>query len=303
VKFDIVVAHYREDVRWIQGLDHPSIRRVLLYTKGDPSSDMNGGRVKHMYLPNVGRESHTYIWHCANNLEPGDSDFVFFVQGSPHGMGAEKIKEWIEVVESRGLDHTLNYRICSPYDFLSAGRIRSWAGPTTAAESDVKGWCDKYVKKDARMKSIPIFWNACFGVSSARILSASRIRLATIHQKELSTLNPECGHYCERLWYYIFGLDVPKATSLPEGFWNFYGGENGERHHGIVMLDDSGRIRFYDHFNERTWRMEGDSVIFMDGKGEATAIMKRTSDDEYLGRFLKGDRSVHRISRKVPADE
>lgn len=304
MNFDIVVAHYRENVEWARKISHPSIRKVFIYTKGPVVEDMNDGRVFHSYLPNVGRESHTYLWHCVHNfadMSDGKmADFTFFVQGSPHFMHAERILGWVDEVERHSMDFTLNYRISNPSDFLSSGRMGFWSGVTQPAEFDVGGWCRAYVKDSFRSEAIPIFWNACFGVSTSRILASERQRLATIQQKELSTVNPECGHYCERLWHYIFRMEDAERLMLPEGFWNFFGGPHGDRHYGVMKLDAGGKVKFYDNPNESRWSMEGDSILFMTSDGRVTSTLERKSDDEFSGNFVGPQKSLHKITRRNP---
>jgi len=304
LKFDVVIAHYRESLFWVRSLNHPSIRRVFVYTKGPVVADLSDAKVEHSYLPNVGRESHTYLWHCVHNfhrIECGDmADFTFFVQGSPHSMNALKIGEWIEEVERSRLSHTLNYRASSPYDFLASGRCRSWAGDTSPAGCDVKEWCDMHVTKDADFSSMPIFWNACFGVSSDRIVASERGRMAHIQQEELSTLNPECGHFCERLWYHIFRMESSRQHDSDEGLWDFWGGPDGSRHYGAMRLREDGRVGLYENFNERLWRREGDSIFLLNESGKTTSILKKKSDEEYEGAFLGLGGSIHRITRHLP---
>lgn len=300
MKFDVVVAHYEEDVSWIGRLTHPSIGRIFVYTKGIAAADLGDGRAVQYYLPNVGRESHTYLWHCVHNLSGATSDFTFFVQGAPHSMGAKRICEWIDQVEALGLPFTLNYRLSSPYDFLHAGRCRSWAGETQPAEFDVRGWCERYVAAEADFHMMPIFWNACFGVSNRTIADSGRGRLALIMQKELGSRNPECGHYCERLWFHILGMRSDPRHELPEGFWHFWGGHDGRRHHGIMRLSESGSVMFYDNENERTWRAEGDSIVLFGSDGRPTSVLKGSPEEGYSGRFLGGGGSTHRLTRRVP---
>jgi hypothetical protein len=292
MKFDVVIAHYKENIEWVRDIKHPSLGRVFLYTKGPVVPDMSDDRIVHSYLPNVGRESHTYLWHCVHNFRHistiGGSDFTFFVQGSPHSMNAARMQEWMDEIESNSLPFTLNYRISSPYDFTNAGRVSSWAGSTHPAKFAVKEWCDNYVGH-ADFFHMPIFWNACFGVSNERIAASERDRLAHIQQSELSTLNPECGHFCERLWYHIFRMGDAECFSMPEGFWHFYGGPKGENHYGIMKLREDGQVRFYDNYNEKYWSKDGDSITFRDGKGNV--------DNEYSGVFAGAQKSTHRIRK------
>ena len=56
MSFTIVIAHYNEKIDWIQMLpsDH-----IHLYSKG--TAEYQNAKYKISYLPNVGRESQTYL--------------------------------------------------------------------------------------------------------------------------------------------------------------------------------------------------------------------------------------------------
>ena len=72
----VVVARYREDVSWTAGLGYP----FLVYDKsGDPGP---------YALPNIGRETHTYLSHIAANYQRLAAHTVF-VQGDPFGHMGE----------------------------------------------------------------------------------------------------------------------------------------------------------------------------------------------------------------------
>lgn len=294
--FDIVVAHYKENLDWLSGLKHDLIRNIFVYTKSDYDCDLSGVEKScHSYLTNVGRESHTYIWHCVNRWdELASSDFIFFVQGSPHGMHAKNIIDWIDIVSKENLEYTHNFRMSNPYEFLSSGRCHHWAGETKSAGCDVKEWCNKHVK-EGNLSVMPIFWNACFGVSSRLILRSPISRYVNLIQNELSTLNPECGHYCERLWYYIFNMDASTGTTPSESY-EFWGGHDGLRHYGILRLNPDGTVGLYSHHNEAFWSSSGDSITLYDLNRNPTCILSKKDDREYSGPFLgSGPKSTHRL--------
>jgi len=296
MKFDVVVAHYAENLDWLDRLDHECLNRIFVYSKGRTIQKLDS-EINYIQLPNVGRESHTYLWHCINqyeNMKSGDTDFVFFVQGSPHGMDDRRIPEWIDNVINYGLDHTYNFRNSSPYDFLNQGRCLNWHGhENEPAKYDVKEWCDNIIKPVEKFRDIPIFWNACFGVSAERILSNDKTKYQSI-LKELETPNPESGHYCERLWYYIFNMDECKNKVI-EDCYDFWGDHDARRHHGIMKLNKDGTIGLYNHFNESFWKMDGDAIILMDKNGKATSVLNKIAEGQYVGNFISDPRSIHKL--------
>ena len=112
----LVVAHYNEDLRWLAssavqdmfdnvyvytksaaaGRSANSLRSVLPlelrahaqteFDAGDHEGKLAGATVHVRQLPNVGRESHTFLHHVAHEYD-GDiakADGVAFVQGEPH---------------------------------------------------------------------------------------------------------------------------------------------------------------------------------------------------------------------------
>jgi hypothetical protein len=299
MKFDVVVAHYKENLSWVERLAHDDINNIFIYTKGDKEPVLKNPKVRIVRLPNVGRESHTYLSHCVSQYEQmkaGSSNFVFFLQGDPHGMNEVRVPEWMECVSSGGLKYTYNFRISSPFDFLNKGRCQSWAGATDPASCDVKEWCERFIKKDCEFSGVPIFWNACFGVSTERILSNPSEKYKKIIDDELNTINPECGHYCERLWYYMFNMDEVKLDVGVQDCYDFWGGVGGLKHYGMMRLNKDGSVGFYSHPNESYWRSEGDSIVLMDRTKKPTSVLKRSEKDHWVGSFLGDPKTVHRLT-------
>jgi hypothetical protein len=288
-KFDLVVAHYREDLGWLTRLDHEQLNNIFVYTKGEDEPAVSGAKIRRAKLPNVGRESHTYLWHCLeqyDDLANGSADFVFFVQGGPHGMDERRIPEWMEEVSRHNLRCTYNFMVSSPWGGLTAGRCPDWAGPTDPARYGLKPWCDAVVKRAGDLRYLPIFWNACFGVSVDRILSNPKAKYERIIREELSTVNPECGHFCERLWYYIFNLDEVKDSVFLDDCYSFWGDHQGETFRGIVKLNADGTVGLYKSPTEHSWAADGASITLRDRKGRPTSVLRRKREKQYLGRSL-----------------
>ena len=69
---ELVIARYREDASWVEGMGFPSV----IYDKsGDPGP---------FALPNIGRETHTYLTHIVRRY-PDFADFTIFLQADPFG--------------------------------------------------------------------------------------------------------------------------------------------------------------------------------------------------------------------------
>lgn len=86
---DLIVAKYKEDVSWVHSLKDDY--NVVVYNKDNQLEHSNFNKepeftvidgVSYCDVPNVGRESHTYLFHIAKNYEDL-ADFSVFVQGNP----------------------------------------------------------------------------------------------------------------------------------------------------------------------------------------------------------------------------
>jgi len=69
----LIVAKYTEDISWINTINNSLINKIVVYNKFHKIEP---------YLPNVGREGHTYLYHIINNYN-NLSDYTIFCQGDP----------------------------------------------------------------------------------------------------------------------------------------------------------------------------------------------------------------------------
>jgi hypothetical protein len=224
MQFDIVIAHFKEDIRWLENLNHDSIRHIIVYNK-DEELLINNNKIINFNLNNVGREAHTYLTYCVEFYHKLP-DFVIFLQGYPHnGIDCEQIKNWIDTINQNPVNFTNNSRLGNMDWFLQNGRIFEWGGQTNQSLYDVKEWAKVYVRDNLIEENYPIFWNACFGVSKKAILSNHIEKYQRIINEELMLANPEAAHYLERLWYYLFNLDLIKEENnfLNKTIWMYWG--------------------------------------------------------------------------------
>lgn len=79
---ELVIARYSEDLSWIR--DVPGEYSVVIYNKGKRIANRSViGRAAAIYdVPNVGRESESYLRHILT-LSEKDEDFTVFCQGDP----------------------------------------------------------------------------------------------------------------------------------------------------------------------------------------------------------------------------
>lgn len=102
--FSVVVARYREPVDWVStGISS----KVHLYNKAPLHDDQISRFFSVHTLPNVGRESHTYLHHIVDNYD-SLTDIVYFTQAHPF----DHAPHFLSSVMS-------NVGLCRPYQGLS----------------------------------------------------------------------------------------------------------------------------------------------------------------------------------------
>jgi hypothetical protein len=80
---ELVIARYNEDISWLKNVKN---KKITVYNKG-----IDNINIKSIKLPNVGRESHTYLTHIINNYD-NLADTTIFCQGDPFFHSQEFLK-------------------------------------------------------------------------------------------------------------------------------------------------------------------------------------------------------------------
>lgn len=236
-RVDIVVAHYNENLHWLRTLQDPRIDQVYVYTKSRLRFGFKKTVIKdslrlsrsllqmwsgsltkqlsHEFLPNIGREAHTYCHHCFAHYErynrEGKNRLVLLLQGQPHvgaePVGGAEIVKWINDVEASGKSHTLNFTRGSAHEYLEGGKQVYWKGDVDDSPQSIDEWSLQYIGREVNLESCPIYWSACFGVLADKVTSRDRSEYHALCVGPLGSRNPEAAYFLERLWYYWFNLD------------------------------------------------------------------------------------------------
>lgn len=78
---DFVIARYNEPVSWLNRIAEPN-SNIRVYNKGGRITENLPGNCRVSELPNVGRESHTYLTYIIENYY-NLPDYVTFLQANP----------------------------------------------------------------------------------------------------------------------------------------------------------------------------------------------------------------------------
>jgi len=213
---EIIVARYNEDLKWLD-TDPFNQYSVIVYNKGNNSNYIKSSNIiKEENIKNVGRESHTYLYHIINNYD-NLSDVTVFLPGSvdlEHKYNRSvnmlnKVKETNSTVFSGNFNQ--HGGIEDIYDFKLEKYI-------STNENNKKNNSDDNIKLSNRRpygnwynsiftngeKNNCIAWNGIISISKNDILKKPKSYYEKIIKEVDDHHNPETGHFIERSWYAIF---------------------------------------------------------------------------------------------------
>lgn len=209
---DIVVARYNEDVSWIYKLDGSD--RVVIYNKGESPLRHDHPRpgLRVLDLPNIGRESHTYLFHICQNYHgmcPDDvtvfcqaglrdhvSNITTFMRNTPRDAFESGFSERLAHEPKIPLAHQAGYNF----------RILEWPRFNKLVPNRSDETYGRWFERCLRVPfPRPVKWipGACFAVKNSNIL-ANPLEFYRQLLDELEGRSPEAGHFFERSWKYVF---------------------------------------------------------------------------------------------------
>lgn len=201
-----IIARYNEDVSWLESLPADE---VVIYNKGDV--DVEGSNIRN--LPNIGRESHTYLDYITSNYN-NLPDIVIFSQGNivdhiPLEYESNPAK-YLELLgdSARVSENGISKNFCAvrvPLDFniqdatilIEKYKVKD---PVSISFGE---WFLKHFKYDFPSEKCFVAWGGIFAMRKEQILT----RPKEFYQKllmEHGYLNaPIQCHFLERTWFYI----------------------------------------------------------------------------------------------------
>jgi len=228
-KFEIVIARYNEDISWSEVLKN----NRTIYNKGGKLEGINC-----VQLSNVGRESHTYLWHIVNNYEIL-ADITLFSQGSINENAftlkwLKKEPDWKRtlIMDTILSCRLLRKKILIAMPFVVHGvngldkdnRIKFWGKwldelkteKMRNAKHDLKTWMDQFVFSTHKFNIRDIIWSPHALIYVHKDLIHSNPK--EYYEKLLSFvddhINPMEGHYFERSWFHIFTRNYHRKISI-----------------------------------------------------------------------------------------
>ena len=200
--YEFVIAHYNENLGWLAGIaSHAHVYHKGTDSQAPPSLKLYAWEK----LPNVGRESHTYLNHIINNYETLP-EYTVFLQGEGTGGYCFRTPEEF-------LNNIKNNVVCKRLGWEGNwGRLRH-----------IGKWLNDFNSGKMRHAKLPMgeFYQDLFGHPNppgaypfcpGGCFAATRQMIKKhpidFYKKAISYIddhpNPEEGHYFERLWPQIF---------------------------------------------------------------------------------------------------
>jgi len=211
---EIIISRYNEDLSWID--ESPFNRHpIIIYNKGDEINIKNKKIKKIVNLPNVGRETHTFLYHIIENYD-NLSEVTIFLMGSV--KLPNKYQRSIKMIET--VEKTNNtYLSCVENDI---GEIKKASNFTidnyqSSNENNREKSNSKVEPSNIRPfgkwfnavftdneKNECFVYNSILSVSKKNILQKPKSYYKKLLNQVNTSENPEAGHYIERSWYAIF---------------------------------------------------------------------------------------------------
>ena len=200
--YEIVIARYNEPIDYWQ--DYLPISTI--YNKGK-----NNLQHTNIILDNVGRESHTYLYHIINNWDNLAETTLFTqcnmsMEHKPFPIPIYLLSHYDMTIHL--WNHDIDFIGHQPWGFIK--HSRKWLqeynnNHMNKSKYSFGQWWDNFLTIDKPLLT-EFKWShgGIFSIKKNQI----KKKPLQYYQKLITTIenhiNPEEGHYFERSWYYIF---------------------------------------------------------------------------------------------------
>lgn len=212
---EIVISRYNEDLEWLNKCPFSKFP-VICYNKGQNDDYTVVNLKKSINLKNVGRESHTYLYHIIENYDkladvtiflPGSANSSAYTKYTRAKMLVDEVSKYkntviIGVKHDNVRNDLYNFKMES---YVSTTPINNKINPETNLElSKIRPYGKWYDTKFKDVKIQYICYSGIISVSKKHILQHSKQYYINLINELSTSSNPEVGHYFERSWVAIF---------------------------------------------------------------------------------------------------
>jgi hypothetical protein len=210
---ELIVARYNEDVSWLGG---EFAKDCVIYNKGEDALSIEQEAFKRVVsLSNVGRESHTYLYHIVEHYDTLAPVTVFTQariedhfegQWSPEN-GREYLLKLAQQAREYGQSQNASmYQHLGGMSAIPSFNLQAYydRGLVKSNYDNLGQWFKALVGYDMPIQGVHWYKNALFAVKRERIHLHPRSFYERLLKEVAIVVNPEAGHYFERSWYMIF---------------------------------------------------------------------------------------------------
>ncbi|KAL9024084.1 MAG: hypothetical protein Q9196_006775, partial [Gyalolechia fulgens] len=223
-EFEIVVAHYNEDLSWLKQYSS----ECCVYSKGG-SKNTPELPFTPTPLPNIGREGHTFLQHIVHHYDKL-ADVTLFVQGRID----DHVNLTLNEIKKRALEtipgqvKTFPFRELELFDHWDGIPWEEYPCWKRWSSMDMQNMKDtplqlfqKYITESDRVPvAVGFAPGAIFAVRKETICSHGKAYYQRLLEKlflgDMAHVNPETGHYMERFWLAMFNPDEYIQWSVDE---------------------------------------------------------------------------------------
>ena len=209
----IVVSRYNENLEWLK--KHPfNLYPVIIYNKGPNDHFYKPNKlIKTINLENVGRESHTYLYHIIHEYD-NLHDIIVFLPGYTNAeYRLNRCKHIIHHIEQQNKaiflcsnaimnDDLYNFKL----DYWKANSLENnLINPENKLKpSSIRPFGKWFNAMFGNFKLESVAWNGIFSISKMDVLQHSKEYYKNLIFEVSDSSNPETGHYFERSWEAVF---------------------------------------------------------------------------------------------------
>ena len=239
----VVVSHCTQDVSWLQAaISSLNVRKITIYSKcGFPVT----GAPSHsniQFLPNVGRNDHSYIHYILHELNDVTEGVVLFLKDTNHvhnlrttnlisqqlsGINIKRSFQWMieessgpsqfacrqHIARSVGLDSVALYEYLIDFNLLNYASTFQQVYNYTSDQKEqfatyptMESWVDALGLK-LRQPVTPVCYGGVFASTVKRLKEIDRGTLERLEHSVSRGDNIAEGHFMERAWAGLLSLE------------------------------------------------------------------------------------------------
>lgn len=241
-RINIIISRYNENLKWT--LDYPYNKyKYTVYNKGNNENFEKKNVINVINLPNIGRESHTYLYHIINNYD-NLKDINVFLPGSidtNHTIFKKKLisSKLIDNIEKNdnavflSFDNIKNNSIVDEFKLFQVNSYSSKTRENIILNKESKTekcmyrpYYKWYNKVFGDRVSSSVIHYGIFSVDKRDILKYPKIYYENLIKYVSNSSNPEAGHFFEKSWGVIFApfnyTNVIYDNEIKDPFKNKY---------------------------------------------------------------------------------